>query len=183
MSAASLAKYLYLAYLSKPAAPRSLVRTVRRNRVGQVLLFGLGDGQLARNLIEVAQRYATRERVTFFGVDLFEMGGSTHSLSLKQAHQQLKPTGAHVRLMPGDPLSVLQREANSMTDTDLVVISGESPIAEEDRAWMYVPRVLSKLAVVLCEQPGRDGQPDQWTSIARSEVERRAAQHAHRRAA
>ncbi len=114
---------------------------------------------LARNMIQLAAQYTAREQVRFTGIDLFEMRPATSpGLSLKQTHSLLTPSGARVQLVPGDPFSALARTANSLLDTDLVVIRADQDPASLQRAWFYLPRMLHEKSVVLVEQPGCEGR-------------------------
>jgi hypothetical protein len=185
LSAARLIKYLHLAYLAKPAADRVVYRAVRNTRAGHLVGLGLGCGRLTRNLIQLAAQYTARERVRFTGIDLFEMRpAASPGLSLKQAHSLLTPSGARVRLVPGDPFSALARTANSLLDTDLVVIRADQDPASLQRAWFYLPRMLHEHSVVLVEQPGREGQDGTYRMLDLDAVRQLAdAQTSRRRAA
>jgi len=69
--------------------------------------------------------------VSYVGVDLFEdrstADAAAQRISLKAAHRLLCSSGARVRLLPGDPYSVLARAANHLGKADLVVVSSELP--------------------------------------------------------
>ncbi len=159
MSAASLFKYLHLAYFAKPVAARPIFRTIRKIRAGHIVGIGLSDGELARKMILFARQETTRSRVRFTGIDLFELRpDSQPHLPLKQAHRILHATGARVRLVPGDPFAALARCANSLLDTDLVVIESNQLGPAMDRAWFYVPRMLHAQSLVLVEEAGTGGK-------------------------
>lgn len=185
MSAASQLKYLHLAYFSKPAADRAVYRTIHDTCAGRLVGIGLGCGRLARTMIQVASQFTRRDRVQFTGIDLFELRPATApGLSLKQAHSLLTPMKAAVRLIPGDPFSALARAANSLLDTDLVVIRADQDAASLERAWFYLPRMLHESSVVLLENSGRDGQSATYQSLDLAAVRSLAGAHsAHRRAA
>jgi hypothetical protein len=66
-------------------------------------------------------------------------------------------TGAQLRLVPGDPLSALARCANSLANTDLLIISAGHDPAGLEPAWFYIPRMLHAGSLVfLEEQTGAD---------------------------
>lgn len=104
-------------------------------------------------MIAVAQRYAAGKSVTYTGIDLFEARPVPGSgLTLKAAHQQLKATGAHIKLIPGDPLSALSRMANALQNTDLLVISGDQDVQSLEHSWFYMPRMLHQTSLVFIEK-------------------------------
>ncbi|MFO7905200.1 MAG: hypothetical protein ACQESR_01580 [Planctomycetota bacterium] len=175
MSAASLFKQLYFTHFAKPIADRTVFRTIRTTQAGHLVAIGLGDGQLARNMIQLAQHYTSRSRVRFTGIDLFELRtGNSSGLSLKRAHQMLHSLSVHTRLIPGDPFEALARHANSLLNSDLLVIQADQLGPAMDRAWFYVPRMLHERSVVLVKRPGQNGQPDRYESLDGQAVRRLA---------
>ncbi|HEX3870487.1 MAG TPA: hypothetical protein VHV77_08630, partial [Pirellulales bacterium] len=64
---------LYLAWFSKPAEWRLLFQHIRRHRPCRLLEIGIGTGQRACRLIEVASAASPESPVQYAGVDLFEM--------------------------------------------------------------------------------------------------------------
>jgi len=134
----------------KSAADRSIEQTVKLVQPRRILAIGLGDGQRCRRVIALAQRYRAAQEVHFTGIDRFEDRPSDRApFPLKEAYRQFRATGARVRLAPGDPYGALVRAANSISGIDLVLISEEVNRASLDAAWFYLPRTLSKDAVVL----------------------------------
>jgi hypothetical protein len=135
---------------SKPSAERSIAQAVKRIRPSRILEIGLGDGQRARRVITLAQRYHVKHEVQFIGFDLFEDRHPGQArFSLKDAYRELRSTGARIRLVPGDAYGALVRAANSIAQVELVLISPEVPRASLAGAWYYLPRTLAKNAVVL----------------------------------
>jgi hypothetical protein len=185
LSAARLIRYLHLAYIAKPVADRVVYRTLRETRAGHLVVMGLGSGQLARNMVGLAAQYTERDQVRLTGIDLFESRPAPQpGLSLKQAHSLLTATGARVRLVPGDPYSALAHAANSLPDTDLVVISADQDPNALQRAWFYLPRMLHDRSVVLVEQPAAEGRERCYRTLDLPAVRKLAeGQMAHRRAA
>ncbi len=180
MSASRLLKYVHLAYLAKPIADRAIFRTIRKIRAGNLVVIGLGDGQLAQKMVLFAQQdadrpHADRLHVQITGIDLFEMrsdrGGS---LSLKQAYQLLHATGARTKLVPGDPFAALARSANVLLGTDLIVIRASQLGPAMDRAWFYVPRMMHDHSLVMVEQCGASGQTSSYEVLDRQAVQRLA---------
>ncbi len=174
MSAASLFKYVYLASFSQPKAERLLYRAIRRKKLRKFVELGVGSCRRAVRLIEVAQRYAGSEPVSYTGIDLFE-ARTSHGppMPLKAAFQVLKPTGARVQLIPGDPRTALARVANSLTGTELLIVSADQQADSLARAWFYVPRMLTAGALVYAEEGS--GEATRLRAMPRLEIEQLAA--------
>ena len=138
-------------WFTTPAAvERSLEQAVKRQRPRRILEIGLSDGARARRVISLAQRHHARHEVYFTGIDLFEdRNGQQPPFPLKEAYRQLRSTGARVRLVPGDAYGALVRTANSLSGIDLVLISADVSKTSLAAAWFYLPRTLSKNALVL----------------------------------
>lgn len=185
MSAASLLKYCYLAYFAKPVAERRLYRLVRRKQIQRIVELGIGDATRARRLIEIAQRYHEPQTVTYAGIDMFEARSEDQpELSLKQAYRQLTPTAAHLQLLPGDPYGALARAANSLLETDLLIIGADQDEASLERAWFYVPRMLHSGSSVFVEHVGDDPEADRrYHQLPAADIAQLADLAAPRRAA
>ena len=88
-------------------------------------------------------------------------------------------------LVHADPLAALMRVANSLTGTDLLVVSAEVDAASLQRAWMYVPRMLHRSSLVYLEEASDDGDGRRFVRLSLGEVNRLAEsqQTSYRRAA
>lgn len=161
MPAVSLLKYCYLAYFSQPKGERLLYRALRRAKVSSIVELGVGKAERARRLMQVAQRFRPDTVLRYTGIDLFEgrLAG-TGGLTLKRAHQTLSDSGAKVQLVPGDPFSALVRTANTLTNTDLLIISADQDAAALAKAWFYVPRMLHPRSLVYVESAGAAGKTE-----------------------
>lgn len=163
-------KYLYLAYFSKPASDRLLVRTIDRIRPKRIVQLGIGTGERTHRMLEIALWHHAPEELRFIGIDLFEARGTdAPGLALKQAHAKLKPTGIKIQLVPGDPLSALMRTANAIPGNDLVIVSADQDAESLAQAWYFVPRILHPESLVICETP------QGWQVLKTADVERLAA--------
>lgn len=185
MSVTSRIRFLYLSYFSKPIGNRSIYRAIRRRRIQRIVEIGVGTGQRAVRMIEAARLNAAVGDVSYTGIDLFEDRPNAlgRKLTLRAAHRLLRPTGARIRLVPGDPFAALSRVANTLTGTDLVVISTSQAPESLARAWFYVPRMLTRDSLVLIEQPsGLEGELA-LRSISRDEIDQLARSATLRRAA
>jgi len=174
----------YLSYLSSPAADRPVYRVIQRQGVSKILELGVGNGRRARRMIELARHCCPLKRIQYIGLDLFEDRSSLDGpgVTLKMAHRLLKPTGARVQLVPGDPFSGLSRAANSLGQVDLIVISPRLDPRSLAKAWFYVPRLLHPQTQVFQEQLRGGGQRvlrlidhREIASLAAASVRRRAA--------
>jgi hypothetical protein len=178
-------RFLYLTRFSKPAVDRAVYQVIHRKRVRRIVEIGIGTGQRAARMIEVARLQFPASQVHYTGVDLFE--GRSRSdrpgLSLKAAHRLLSQTGARVVLLPGDPFSALSRAANTLGGSQLVVISAGHAADSLRRAWFYLPRILAEDAPVLIERPRAPAGEMSFRVVSRKEIEKRSQAASLRRAA
>lgn len=179
-------KSLYLRFLSRPAGDRPVYRAIAKQRVGTILELGVGTGLRAERLIQLTLPAAPEQKLTYVGVDLFETRRPADGpgLGLKAAHQKLTAAGARVKLLPGDPYSVLARKANELGQIDLLIISADQDAESLARAWFYVPRMLHERTLVFIEERQTAGGECQLRLMPRREIEKLAAgNQAGRRAA
>lgn len=167
-------RYLHAAYLSRPAEDRVLYRAVRKARPQSIVEIGVRGADRTLKLIQMASRYAEGE-IRYTGIDLFEQRPADRPpLTLKTTHRLLKKTGAKVQLAPGDPFMALARYANMLTNTDLVIISGEQDADALSRAWFYLPRMLHDHSQVF-EETGA-GDKKRFETIPLDRIRRQASQ-------
>ncbi len=116
--------------------------------------MGVGTGQRAVRMLEVAGLHVPIGQVAYVGIDHFEDSGAVTGpgVPLKTAYRLLRATDAKVRLLPGDPFSVLAKHANGLGKFDLVVISATQDAASLAAAWFYLPRMLENHSSVLLDQ-------------------------------
>lgn len=186
LSAIALLKHCYFAYFSKPADERVLFRVVRRRMVGSIVEIGVGDGRRAERLIRAVAANNPPAGVRYAGIDLFEARPEGKPrISLKSAHRRLAPLADKLRLIPGDPYAALARMANSLTNTDLLIIGGDQDAESLARAWFYVPRMLHSDSQVLVQTTAASGEPTGYQAVSHVEIERlaKSSQPARRRAA
>jgi hypothetical protein len=178
-------RLLYLTYFSQPVGERLIYRAIRRSKAKSVLEIGMGAGVRACRLIEVMRRSAGGEGLRYAGIDLFELSPTAGSskLSLKSAHCKLKPTGAQVRLVPGDPFTALARAANEIGVCDVVVVSAGHDAGSLSRAWFYVPRLLASGTQVFIERAGAEPNLSVFELLSHEEIRRLAQAGMPRRTA
>lgn len=178
-------RFLYLSYLSKPVSDRLIYRTMSRQRVLKIVEMGVGRCQRAAHMIEAAGFNAPTAEIQYTGIDLFEARSVADGpgITLKTAHRLLKPTGAKIRLLPGDPFSALSRAANSLGNTDLVVISADQDPHSLARAWFYMPRMLHPGSLVYREERRSGIQAPTLRQVSLAEINQLAAAPRVRQAA
>lgn len=173
MSFSKKLKSFYLGFLSKPKCDRAIYRSLAKNKTRSILELGMGDIKRSKTLIEQAQWVSKTSKVKFTAIDLFDSRPhDLPELKLIESHRLLCKTGANIKLMPGDE-SVLTQIANSLTNTDLVLISGISDIQSQAQLWFYLPRMLHAQSLVF-QQTIHDSGERTWKTISRSEIENRA---------
>lgn len=177
-------RLFYLAHLSHPAADRILYRAIQRCQARRILQLGIGTGQQALRMIEVAGHCGRPDDVQFTAVDRFETRtvDDGPGLTLRSAYRMLRATRARVRLVPGDPLDELPLRANDLGQFDLLVFSREMDPGRSARAWFFVPRLLYASSLLYLESLRSDGTPalrlvapDEIRSLAFVTARRRAA--------
>ncbi len=173
-------------FRSQPKSPadRVLSEIFERHTPRRIVELGVGSGQRALRMIELAKKASPGAEIAYIGMDLFEGRSEADGpgLSLKEAHQQFRGSGAKAQLVPGNPCDSLVRMANALGKVDLLIIPAELESPEHARAWFYVPRVLHERTVVLVEYLSEEGQPDlriksqsEIAELARLATVRRAA--------
>ncbi len=173
-------KFLYLSYFSKPKCDRAILRTIKSKKITKIVEIGLRSSEFTANMLQTSLRYGGDQKVSYAGVDLFESRPTTQTaFSLKDIHKRLSGDQLRVRLIPGDPMVGLSRFANTLTGTELVVVSSDVDAEAMQQAWFYVPRMLLDNSNVFVCSNSSDSPTA--TLISREEVEKRAA--ANRRTA
>jgi predicted O-methyltransferase YrrM len=145
----------YLLHFSNPPTDRAIYQAVHRRRIQRIIELGVGTGQRAVRLIEVASRHFPASQISYTGLDPFEARRAEDGpgLTLKRAHHLLHATGARIRLVPGDPLSVFSAKANELGVADLVLIGWPVDRGLLPRTTYYLRRMLHDGSLVLLEDP------------------------------
>jgi hypothetical protein len=178
-------RYWQLAHFSKPVADHPLYQAIRQREVRSFLEIGIGNGQRAQRMIELASQAVDVHEISYVGIDLFEMRPATQpaGLKLKDAHRTLKGLGAKSRLIPGDVYSALSRTANELKGIELVVIGVDVDAAALERAWFFLPRTLAVDCVALRAVPSKDADGYRFETLLRADIDRLASKGPRRRAA
>lgn len=142
MKRPSVWKRLYLRYLAQPANERVLFSQIASGSTRQIVEIGLGDATRAARLIRLAAK-CRQEPILYCGVDEFDARPATlPKLRLKDAYCKLNIAGCKTKLVPGDPSAALAACANSLTNSDLIVIGSQYASMTGGLMWMYVPRMM-----------------------------------------
>jgi len=153
MSQIGIVKYSYLAYLSQPASDRPIYKLLRQHPVRNIVELGVGDGVRTQRMIEMAVAAQPDAEIRYAGIDLFEARPAGRAgLTLKAAYKMLRQLPVKSQLIPGDPFTALARTANSLTNTDLLVIAADQDPQQMGRAWVLVPRMLRDGSLVVMER-------------------------------
>jgi hypothetical protein len=183
VSAASGLNAFWWSWLARPKSDRPLFRLIRKHKPCKLMLLGLTDSVRPVRMISLAQRYHPTAPIEFAGIDRFDSRASgIPGMSLKLAHQLLRPTAARINLIPGDPFEALTRAANTLHGYQLVLISATQNPESLSRAWFYLNRLLAPNAVILREETAANGPI--LNALPQAELARLATAAApHRRAA
>jgi hypothetical protein len=177
LSIGRLLRRLYLLYLSQPAAERVLLQAIRRKPVRSIVELGIGFGGRTQRLLEIASWHKESLPLRYTGIDLFEARPSGHGgPSLKQAYGQLRLSGVNMQLVPGEPSAALRRVANSLTGTDLLLIAANQDRESLDRAWTWMPRMLTPQSLIFLEEPAGNADQMCWRPMKLLEIQQLAAQ-------
>ncbi len=176
MNAFKFVRHTYLCYFSQPVADRVLYRLLRKTAVTSIVEIGLGQLGRTRRLLELAAEKTPLEALKYAGIDLFESRAAERvGVDLKVAHKELKPVCGKLQLIPGDPFSALARSANSLTKTDLIVISHDLDADSLAKAWFYLPRMLHDRSLVYREETGKKPGETIFRPLPRLEIEQLAS--------
>jgi len=175
---------LYFLYFSTPRGDRRVYQAICRQKARKFLELGIGIGQRAARMIEVAARFFPPSEIRYIGMDPFEARSALDGpgVTLKMAHRLLSSTGGRIRLIPGDPLASLANSANALGQVDLIVISARLDPRRLAKGWLYIPRLLHEESKVFLEKTRPGGQTS-LEAVARSEVLALASLACDRRAA
>ncbi len=94
---------------------------IYRNECRRIMEIGVADGENAKNMIKVAIRNFSPEKVEYYGFDLF---GGNDDFRLKQVRQKLKETRCKFKLFKGDSVKTLPKALKTLPKMDLIFIDG-----------------------------------------------------------
>ena len=180
MSIGSLIRSSYLLYFAQPAADRALYWALKSRPIRTIVELGIGLGSASGNrterLLEVAAWRRDCLPLAYTAIDLFESRPAHQPrLTLKQAFHDLRPTGANIRLVPGDPYSALVRTANALTGTDLLIIAADQDRESLAQAWRFVPRMIHPRTLIFQQDAASGPGKETWRQLKHDDVLKLAA--------
>ena len=160
MKRTSLIQYGFLRCFSKPTAERAIYRAIARQRARRFVEIGVGRAVRANRMLAIARRFHDREQLSYTGIDLFEARpADSPGLSLKLAHQLLRPMAGKLQLIPGGPYSALRQSANTLVQSDIIVVTGNTEDETLLSAWFYFPRILhDKTCIFIAGESGEEAE-------------------------
>lgn len=176
MSVTRLLRSSYLLYFSQPAGDRILWKAISKRGVRSIVELGIGFSGRTKRLLEVAAWKEDAQPLRYTGIDLFEARpAGKPGMSLKEAYAEFRVPDVKIQLVPGDPNMALRRVANSLTDTDLLLVSLNQDRDSLAAAWNWVPRMLTERSLVFLEKPGPKAGSTTWKQLSVEEVKKLAA--------
>lgn len=171
-----LLKRFWFLHFSQPAGDRALYQAVGTKAIRSIVEIGLPDLVRTRRLWDLLAQRGGNLPLRYTGIDPFESRSKEQgpALSLKQAFAELRRDGVQVKLVPGDPQSALHRTANSLTGTDLLLISRSVNADDLAPAWRWMPRMLHAGTIIFQEMSDGKGSPA-WQRLSIVELQQRAA--------
>lgn len=178
MAVGDLFKYAHRALFAKPSPERQLLKLVKQQPVRRVVEIGVDSIETTSVLLTALLKQAAGEPVVYTAIDPFdERPADEAPLPLMEAYRTLVPTPAQTRLVPGRLGMAVAAEANSLADTDLLLLSQQATDAELAEAWFYVPRMCHPGTLVLRRLEGEDADSlGDWVAVSLEEVSGLASQ-------
>ena len=154
IAASPIALVNYLRYRNGPPRYRTLRRLVAVQHPSTIVEIGVWRGDAARQMIKAASR--KRERVRYWGFDLFEEGASDdvlhhevspNPLPMKEVFDRLSSLGADITLVPGQSSETLP--ATDLPPIEFVFIDGGHSYETVSADWNNIQPKLAPDAVVV----------------------------------
>jgi hypothetical protein len=187
MAVGDLFRYAARAFFSKtaPTPEKQLLRIAKQHTIRRIVEVGIDSVDSTAQLLDALVKQAKDAPVKYTALDLFDARpDGTPTTPLVGVYRRFIATGAKVRLTPGDLAPSLCAEANSLADTDLLLLSREASDEALVHAWFYVPRMCHPGTLVLRRTDGMDGDATgEWAPISLSDIAARANFRTARRAA
>lgn len=180
MSQLGSLKYTHLAYFSQPAADRTIYRALHKQPVCNIVELGVGTAVRAQRMIAMASGGDVDRKIHYTGIDFFEdRPASNPGIQLREAYRLLREMDVKVRLLPGDPFTVLARASNDLVGTDILVIDGDQDAESMSRAWMFVPRMIHDSTLIFLQEADKRGKATNFVQLTVDDVERLAGRGMH----
>lgn len=176
MAVGGLFRFAKQALFSQPTPERQLLKLAKSSHSLRVVELGIESLESTSKLLKQIASQPSGEEASYTGFDAFdERAASDPRLSLIDTHRELSATGVSVRLQPGGPTAGVPALANSLQDSDLVLISLGTSDRQLESAWFFLPRMCHPGTLVLRRTAGEEpDSPGQWTPLPHEEINRLA---------
>lgn len=186
MAVGSFLKFTGLGFLAKDNTDRQLHKIIKKQKTLRIVEFGIESIDKTLEMLNLAARNSPESTIEYTGIDLFEQRPSDASpLALIDVYRVLAKIDVKFRLSPGGVSTEVINLANSLADTDLMLIA--STVSDEDLSstWFYFPRMCHPGTEVLRRKVNYDLKNDSeaWETISLEEINRWANLSVSRRAA
>lgn len=185
MAVGDLFKYAHRALFAKPSPERQLLKLVKGHPIRRVVEVGVDSIDTTTQLLAALRKQAAGESIQYTAIDAFdERATGEPPLPLRQVYRTLISTEAQTRLVPGRLGPAVAAEANSLGDTDLLLLCSAATDEALAEAWFYVPRMCHPGTLVLrrLESDLAESQED-WTAVSMDQVAALAHRDSSRRLA
>jgi hypothetical protein len=178
MAVGDLFRYAARAFFSKtaPTPEKQLLRIAKQHTIRRVVEVGIDSVDSTAQLLDALVKQAKDAPIKYTALDLFDARPQgAPSTPLVGVYRRFIATGAKVRLTPGDLAPSLCAEANSLADTDLLLLSRDASDEALAHAWFYVPRMCHPGTLVLRRTDGESSDTaGEWQTIPLAEISARA---------
>lgn len=173
------------AFFSKPTPEQSLLKLVKGQPIHRVVELGIESLETTAKLLAQLDKQAGGERLTYTAIDPFdERPADTQPLTLAETYRQLVATGARLQMTPGRLAASIATQANSLADTDLLLLSSQATDEALDTSWYYLPRMCHPGTLVFRRHDGQEADdPGDWLPVTLEEIAARAGASDRRLAA
>ncbi len=186
MAVGSFLKFTGLGFLAKDNTDRQLHKIIKKQKTLRMVEFGIESLDKTLELLNLAAKNSPESTIEYTGIDPFEQRpADAEPLALIDAHRALAKCDVKFRLSPGSVSSGVMSLANSLADTDLMLIASTVGDDELSSTWFYFPRMCHPGTEVLRRKASYDPKTDSeaWEAISLEEINRWANLSVSRRAA
>ncbi len=119
--------------------------------------IGTWEGTRALKMIQLAQKYHHKDKIEYYGFDLFESLTqdkfreeiSKWPPSLSEAKQKLEKTGASIHLFKGDTMQTLPNIIPSLPNMDFIFIDGGHSLKTIANDWEHTNKLMDKKTILI----------------------------------
>lgn len=176
MAVGGFFRYAQKAFFSKPTPERQLLKLVKSQPIHRIVELGIDSLETTVCLLTTLGKQIPNERLAYTAIDPFdERPADQTPLSLGETYRRLIATGAKLQMTPGALDASVAMQANSLANTDLLLLSSRATDESLQQAWYYFPRMCHPGTMVLrfFDEPTTDGT-GLWQSISLEEISARA---------